>query len=793
MEDTRTPDLFDGNDGGDDDGEGRAPIESHASQAYLSYAVSTVKARALPDVADGLKPVQRRILYAMGDALGAPPYTSASFAKCARFVGEVLGKYHPHGDASTYEAMVHLAQPFSMRYPLIDGQGNFGSRDGDAAAAYRYTEARLSRHAELMLSEIGEGTVEFVKNYDGKFDEPVLLPARVPFGLLNGSFGIPVGFSTRIPSHNLREVAKAAIEVIVNPKAGVDDILALLPGPDYPGGGQIISKPEDLRAAYDTGRGSITMRARWTVENLARGQWQIVVTELPHGASVRQVLEEIEALVNPRPIAGRKEVSQEQKRTRQFILDLVETVRDESDRKSKLRLVIEPRSSRQSVEDTISALLVHTSLETKIAINMTWLGRDGLPDQKGIVAILREWTEFRVNTVRRRTQFRLQKCEDRLHIVEGRIKAYAHIDEIIKVIRASDDQASARAALMARWGFTERQAEDICNLRLGQLTRLDGVKLDDERKGLVDERDGYNRILGSEKVLRGVVVRELEQDAKKYGDDRRTTIQPAERAEIEHSVIEEPVTVILSRRGWIRARNGHGIDMGAVSFKDGDARFLEAECKTTDQVVFLGKSGKTYTLPVAGLPGGRGDGVPVNSLLASSGDEIAWMGTGAADAHVLLWNSAGNGFVCRLGDMITRIKAGKEFMSVPEGAVVGMAIPIPPVAADVKKPPERQVAALSSDGRLLVFALVDLPVRPNGGVGVQLMALPDRIQLAGVAVIDGKALAVTGERRGRELVVEVAGKELAEHTGKRAQRGRVLDVGLKRIFAIGAPVVIPKA
>ena len=504
MDDTFTRDLFEG-----DADENIAPIETHASQAFLSYAVSTVKARALPEVADGLKPVQRRILYAMSEA-GAQGFT-----KCARYVGEVLGKFHPHGDASTYEAMVHLAQPFAMRYPLIEGQGNFGSRDGDSAAAYRYTEARLARIAELMLAEIAEGTVDFQKNYDGKFDEPVLLPARLPFGLLNGSFGIPVGFSTRIPPHNLREVVQATITLLRNPKATLDEVLAVLPGPDYPGGGQIISRPEEIRNAYDTGRGSITVRARWKVENLARGQWQIVVSELPHTTSARQVQEEIQALVEPKPSAGRKDVSPEQKRTRQFILDLVEAVRDESDRKSR------PRSSRQSAEDTINALLVHTSLETKIPVNMTWIGLDGLPDQKGIVEILKEWSAFRITTVRRRTEFRLQKCADRLHIVEGRIKAFARIDEIIKLIRASEDVAAARTALMARWQFSERQAQDICDLRLGQLTKLDGIKLNEERKGLQAERDEYNRILGSERALRALVIKELEQDAAKYGDERR--------------------------------------------------------------------------------------------------------------------------------------------------------------------------------------------------------------------------------------------------------------------------------
>jgi topoisomerase-4 subunit A len=773
MDDNLTRDLFE-----DDADDNVAAIESHASQAYLSYAVSTVRARALPEVADGLKPVQRRILYAMSEA-GTQGYT-----KCARYVGEVLGKYHPHGDASTYEAMVHLAQPFAMRYPLIDGQGNFGSRDGDSAAAYRYTEARLSRYAELMLEELGEGTVDFQKNYDGKFEEPVLLPARLPFGLLNGSFGIPVGFSTRIPSHNLKEVAQAAIALIRNPKATVEDVLAEMPGPDYPGGGQIISQPEEIRSAYDTGRGSITVRARWTVENLARGQWQIVVTELPQTTSARQVQEEIQALVEPKAAAGRKDVSTEQKRTRQFILDLVESVRDESDRKSKLRLVIEPRSSRQSVEETVNALLVHTSLETKIPINMTWIGLDGLPDQKGIVEILREWTEFRIGTVRRRTKFRLEKCTARLHIVEGRIKAFAHIDEIIKLIRASEDVAAARAGLMARWKFTERQAQDICDLRLGQLTKLDGVKLNEERKALKSEQDEYNRLLTSERALRDLVVKELREDAKKFGDDRRTAIESAERASIEHSVVEEPVTVILSKRGWIRARGGHGIDMQGVSFKDGDERFFEVECKTTEQLMLLGHSGKAYTLAVASLPGGRGDGVPVNTLIGSESDEIAWIGAGEPDALHLLSTTAGTGFICKLSDMVARLKAGKEFVSVPEGARMRPALPLWRESSPPKDAARRYLAALSSDTRLLLFPLNEVPSRPNGGLGVTLIALPEKVSLAGLAVSDGASLTVIGERRGKAVREELSADELKEHLGKRAQRGRVVPVRYK-VFGIG--------
>jgi len=764
MEDTHTLDLF-----APDNGDEGSPIERHASQAYLGYAVSTVKSRALPEIADGLKPVQRRILYAMGDLPGG----GQGFAKCARYVGEVLGKYHPHGDSSTYEALVHLAQPFSMRYPLIDGQGNFGSRDGDGAAAYRYTEARLSRIAELMLAEIGEGTVDFQKNYDGKFDEPVLLPARVPFGLLNGSFGIPVGFSTRIPSHNLREVAAAAAWVIRHPKARLDDVLERLPGPDFPGGAQIISSPEELRQAYETGRGSIAMRARWAVEPLARGQWRIVVNELPHGVSCRQVLEEIEALVNPKPASGKKDVTQEQKRVKQFVLDLVESVRDESDRKSKLRLVIEPRSSRQDPAETMKALLVQTSLEARYAINLTWLGLDGLPETKGIVEVLREWAEFRLQTVRRRTAHRLAKCEERLHIVMGRLMAYARIDEIIKLIRASEDQAEAKTKLQAKFKFSERQAEDIVNLRLGQLTRLDGVKLNDERKALEAERKGLKTLLGDDKELRKLVVRELEEDAKKYGDERRTLIKPEERAQIERTVLEEPLTVILSKKGWIRARSGHGIDLSSVGFKDGDGLLQALECKTTSPVVFLSARGKAFTVEAANLPSGRGDGQPMNALVNCEGDEIVWMASGDVEQPLLMSSSAGQGFLCRVGDLLTKTRAGKEFMNVAEGARANAP------ARFAGEPAALKVAALSSDARLLVFPMAELPLRPNGGVGVQLIALPDHATLAAVAALELKGtLTVSGFKRTRKSATLDA-KMLKDYEGKRAQRGRVCDVGFR--------------
>ncbi|HEX7249630.1 MAG TPA: DNA topoisomerase IV subunit A, partial [Burkholderiales bacterium] len=743
-----------------------APIEQHASHAYLGYAVSTVKARALPEIADGLKPVQRRILYAMSDTPGG----AQGFSKCARYVGEVLGKYHPHGDSSTYEAMVHLAQPFSMRYPLIDGQGNFGSRDGDSAAAYRYTEAKLSRYAELLLSEIGEGTVDFQKNYDGKFDEPVLLPARVPFGLLNGSFGIPVGFSTRIPPHNLKEVAAAAAHVIKHPRAKLEDVLEMMPGPDFPGGGQVISPPEEIRQAYETGRGSLVMKARFEKESLARGQWRIVVTELPHGVSVRQVMEEIEGLANPKPGLGKKEVTQEQKRMKQFILDQVEAVRDESDRKSKLRLVIEPRSSRIDPDEMMAALLVHTSLEARYAINLTWLGLDGLPETKGLVDILKEWGEFRVATVRRRTKFRLERVQERHEIVMGRLLAYVKIEEIIKLIRASEDQADAKANLQKKYKFTERQSQDIVDLRLGQLTKLDGIKLNEERKNLENERKNLKALLDDEKELRSLVVSELKEDAKKFGDERRTLIKKEERAQVERTVVEEPITVILSQKGWIRARTGHGLDVSQLSFKDGDAFLQALECKTTDAVIVLASSGKSFTLDAANIPAGRGDGAHVNTLVNSGSADIVWMACGGLERTILMNSSAGLGFLCKVGDLVAKTRQGKDFMTVDEGVGVQKPCFIPE---------SKYIAALSSDARLLLFPLDEVPVRSNGGVGVQLIALPDKLTLAAVAGTDGKALAVSGIKRKNRAVETLDAKQLAEHVGKRAQRGRLCDVGFR--------------
>jgi topoisomerase-4 subunit A len=492
---------------------------------------------------------------------------------------------------------------------------------------------------------------------------------------------------------------------------------------------------------------------------------------LPHGVSVRQVTEEIEALANPRPGLGKKEVTQEQKRMKQFILDQIDQggVRDESDRKSRLRLVIEPRSSRQNPQELMAALLVHTSMESRYALNLTWLGLDGLPETKGIVEILHEWGEWRLHTVRRRTQFRLGKIEERHHIVMGRLMAYAKIDEIIKLIRASEDQPEAKEKLKTKYKFSEKQAEDIVNLRLGQLTKLDGVKLNEERKGLEKDRKELKTLLGDEKELKRLVVQELQEDAKKYGDERRTLIKTAERAQVERTVVEEPISVILSQKGWIRARTGHNLDLATLTFKDGDALLQTLECKTTDAVIALAASGKSFTIDAASIPSGRGDGAPVNTLVNSSSDDIVWMRSGDLGQPLLMNSTAGLGFVCKLGDLVTKTRQGKDFMKVEEGARAR-------APALINAP---YVAALSSDARLLVFPLEEVPERPNGGVGVQLLALPEKERLAAVITTDGKSLVVSGIKRKNRATETLDAKQLAAHIGKRAQRGRVCDVGFR--------------
>jgi topoisomerase-4 subunit A len=737
-------------------------LAAFAERAYLDYAVSVVKGRALPDVSDGQKPVQRRILFAMNE-LGLN--ATAKPRKSAAVVGDVLGKLHPHGDQSVYDALVRMAQDFSLRYPLIDGQGNFGSRDGDGAAAMRYTEARLTPIAKLLLDEINMGTVDFQANYDGTAEEPKQLPARLPMVLLNGASGIAVGLATEIPSHNLREVAQAAVALIRNPKLSHVELMAIMPGPDFPGGGQIITSAAQISDIYASGRGSVKVRARWKIEDLARGQWQAVVTELPPGTSTQKVLEEIEELTNPKVRLGKKALSAEQLAMKQTMLAMLDTVRDESGRDAPVRLVFEPKTRNQSQAEFMNTLLAHTSLESNAPVNLVMIGGDGRPRQKPLLQILREWIDFRFATVTRRTQFRLQKVDDRIHILEGREAVLLNIDKVIKIIRESDEP---KPALMSAFKLSDRQAEDILEIRLRQLARLEAIKIQQELAELRKEKATLHDLLENPSSMKRLVIREIEADGKQYGDARRTLIEEAERASAEQKVIDEPVTVIISQRGWVRARGGHGHDASQFTFKAGDSLYAAFECRTVDNVVALGSNGRSCSVPVTALPGARGDGVPITTLVdLASGSRLLHYHAGPADIPLLLASTAGFGFVAKLGDMVSRNRNGKAFMTMDAG---DEPLPPKPLAANASA-----VACLSEKGRLLVFGLDE--VKPlTGGRGVILMELEASEKLLAAQPISQRGVVVTGMGRGgkaQELLLSASG--LAPHIGKRARKGKALE------------------
>ena len=746
-------------------------LARYAERAYLDYAISTIRSRALPDVSDGQKPVQRRILFAMHE-MGLGP--AAKPVKSARVVGDVLGKYHPHGDSAAYDAMVRMAQDFSLRYPLVDGQGNFGSRDGDGAAAMRYTEARLTQYARLLLDEIDQGTVEFVPNYDGSATEPELLPARLPMILLNGASGIAVAMATEIPSHNLVEVAQAAIALIRDPKLSHEALMQIMPGPDFPGGGQIISSSADLAEAYRSGRGSIRVRARYHIEELARGQWQLVVDELPHGVSSQKVLEEVEELSNPKVRSGKKALTPEQLQAKSQILNVMDAVRDESGREAAVRLVFEPKTSRIEQALLVNTLLACTSLETSVSINLVMLGQDKRPRQKTLTEILQEWIDFRLHTVRRRSAHRLGKVEDRIHILEGRQLVLLNIDEVIRIIRESDEP---KPALMQAFGLTERQAEDILEIRLRQLARLEAIRIEQELKELFDERKKLQGLLGSETTLKKAVIKEIEADIKTYGDDRRTLIEAAEKAAVEARQVEEPVTVIISAKGWVRARQGHGHDARQFSFKTGDELAGAHEVKTTDQLYALASNGRVYSIPVAGLPSARGDGVPVTSFVElEAGSQILHAFAASADAGVLLATEKGFGLTCVAGDWQSRMKAGKHFLTLEEGDV-----PLPPVLFDASRT-DANVVCLSDGqgggdkGRVLAYPVSEVKTLHKGGRGVTLMGLEKKEKLRQVIVAADTGLVVTGTgRMAKPQSRTMSTREIAANAGTRGRKGKQLD------------------
>ncbi|HEU4851175.1 MAG TPA: DNA topoisomerase IV subunit A [Telluria sp.] len=736
-------------------------LSTFAERAYLDYAISVVKGRALPDVSDGQKPVQRRILYSMNE-LGLN--STAKPRKSATVVGDVLGKLHPHGDQSVYDALVRMAQDFSLRYPLIDGQGNFGSRDGDGAAAMRYTEARLTPIARLLLDEIGMGSVDFQPNYDGSSEEPRTLPARLPMVLLNGASGIAVGLATEIPSHNLTEVATAAVALIRNPKMAHAELMTMIPGPDFPGGGQIITPPSAISEMYASGRGSMKVRARWKIEELARGQWQAVVYELPPGTSSQKVLEEIEELTNPKVKVGKKALSPEQLTMKQLILGSLDSIRDESGRAAPVRLVFEPKSKNQDQNEFMTMLLAHTSLETSASINLVMIGGDGRPRQKGLTEILMEWIDYRFATVRRRTEFRLGKVNDRIHILEGRETILLNIDEVIHIIRNSDEP---KAALIERFALSDRQAEDILEIRLRQLARLEAIKIQQELADLRKEAAGLQDLLENPGSMKRLVIREIESDAKTYGDARRTVIEEAQKAVLEQKVIDEPVTVIISEKGWVRARTGIGHDPAQFTFKQGDSLLNAFECRTVDALLGFGDNGKIYSVPVAALPGARGDGVPITTLVdLSGGVRILHYFAGSGDTNLLLASSAGYGFMARAGDMVSRLRGGKAFVTLDDGAV--------PLAPRVVAPGSSAIACLSAKGRLLVFGMDEMKTLTNGGRGVTLMELEDKETLLAAQPITQKGVTVTGTWAGKQRDVALNATGLQPHIGKRARKGKPL-------------------
>jgi topoisomerase IV subunit A len=775
-------------------------LAQYAQRAYLEYALSVVKGRALPDVCDGQKPVQRRIIYSMhrmglsfGGSNGAQ---GAKPVKSARVVGDVLGKYHPHGDSAAYDALVRMAQDFSQRYPLLDGQGNFGSRDGDSAAAMRYTETRLAKIATLLTDEIDMGTVDFVPNYDGSEEEPRLLPARLPFDLLNGASGIAVGLATEIPSHNLHEVAQAAVALIKNQKLSDEELFTLIPGPDFAGGGQIISPSSDIQEAYRTGRGSLKVRARWKIEDLARGQWQLVVTELPQGVSTAKVLEEIEEITNPKVKVGKKALSQEQTQLKASMLALLDIARDESSKDAPVRLVFEPKTGKIPQQELITALLAHTSLESSCSINLTAIGIDGVPKQKTLRELLSEWIEFRATTIERRSRHRLEKVLERIHILEGRQLILLNIDEVIAIIRKSDEP---KAALIARFKLSDRQAEDILEIRLRQLARLEAIKIEQELKELRDEQKKLEEILGSPATLRRLMIKEIESDAKTFGDPakdpRRTLIQAEKKAVAEIKVVDEPVTVVISSKGWVRARSAHGHDASSFAFKAGDGLYDTFECRTVDTLLAFGSNGRVYSVPVASLPGARGDGQPVTTFIElESGTQLLHYFAGPVSAQLLLSSSGGYGFIASVDNMISRQKAGKAFISVGQGEVVCKPSPL---EIQVKSEPNQpmtgiesaqsaiktivatHIACASTGGRILTFELSELKAMSGGGRGLMLIDLDAKDSLAGACAYS-RSIKILGIGRGgkeREETLEI--RSLNNARAARGRKGKAADLGFK--------------
>ena len=737
------------------DGVEQLPLRRFTEDAYLNYSMYVIMDRALPHIADGLKPVQRRIIYAMSD-LGLS--ANAKYKKSARTVGDVLGKFHPHGDSACYEAMVLMAQPFSYRYPLVDGQGNWGAPDDPKSfAAMRYTEAKLSRFSEVLLNELGQGTVDWVPNFDGTLQEPSMLPARLPHILLNGVTGIAVGMATDIPPHNVRELANACALLLDNSKADLQDVLEHVNGPDYPTEAEVITPKSDIRKLYETGRGSIKMRAVFHEES-----GDIIVTALPHQASGAKILEQIAAQMQAKK------------------LPMVSDLRDESDHENPTRLVITPRSNRVDPAQLMQHLFATTDLEKNYRVNLNMIGLDGRPKVKDLRTILSEWLQYRKETVTRRLQYRLDKVLARLHILEGLLIAFLNIDEVIEIIRTYD---KPKPELMQRFSLSDKQAEAILELKLRHLAKLEEIKIRGEQDELAAERDKLQTLLGSDRRLKTLIKKEILADAENYGDDRRSPI--VERSEAKalsekELVPAESVTVVLSEKGWARCAKGHDIDAEGLSYKAGDGFLSSAEGKSNQPAVFMDTSGRTFACDAHGLPSARSQGEPLTGRFAIVGGEsFEHVIMAADDDKFLLGSDAGYGFVGTFKDMISKNKAGKAYLSLPSGAKVMKPQPVTNLEKD-------WCLTISNEGRMLLFPLKDLPSLGKGK-GNKLMSIPSakaqsREEYVKVLSIvpDGASLKISAGKRNMTLTFD----DLTHYQGERGRRGNKLPRGLQRVDSI---------
>lgn len=734
------------------DGVERRSMAEFTEQAYLNYSMYVIMDRALPHIGDGLKPVQRRIIYAMSE-LGLD--ADSKYKKSARTVGDVLGKFHPHGDSACYEAMVLMAQPFSYRYPLVDGQGNWGAPDDPKSfAAMRYTESRLSRYAEILLSEVGQGTVDWVPNFDGTLDEPAMLPARLPNLLLNGTTGIAVGMATDVPPHNLREVAAACIHLLDHPKASVADLCQLVPGPDFTTEAEIITPREDLLKIYQTGRGSVRMRAIYRVED-----GDLVIHALPHQVSGAKVLEQIAAQMQAKK------------------LPMVADLRDESDHENPTRIVIIPRSNRIDLEELMQHLFATTDLENSYRVNLNIIGLDGRPQVKNLHQLLSEWLTFRTGTVRRRLQFRLDKVERRLHLLDGLLIAFLNIDEVIHIIRSEDHP---KPVLMERFQLSETQTDYILDTRLRQLARLEEMKIRGEQDTLQKELKQLQTLLGSETRLRRLVRDELQADAERYGDDRRSPIvQRSEARALSETELmpSEPVTVVLSEKGWVRCAKGHDIDPETLSYKAGDCFKASSPGRSNQQAVFIDSTGRSYSLMAHSLPSARGQGEPLTGRLTPPpGVVFEWTLLPEDDRSYLVASDAGYGFVANGADLLSKNKAGKSLLSLPKGAKV-----LRPIV--IEDPDTDLLAAVTTEGRLLLFSVADLPQLAKGK-GNKIIGIPgDRVAsrdeyVTDLTVLppDATLVLMAGKRQ-----LSLKGKDLKHYMGERGRRGNKLPRGFQRV------------